>query len=113
MEGVCRGAAEGGGLSVGLLPDALSEANPYVSIPLVTGLGEVRNVAVVSAGEAVISIGRAYGTLSELGFAMRQGKRVVGLFTWRVEDENGVPAALVRVSTPLEAVTAALEGLPE
>ena len=113
MEGVCRGAAEGGGLSVGLLPDALSEANPYVSIPLVTGLGEVRNVAVVSAGEAVISIGGAYGTLSELGFAMRQGKRVVGLFTWHVEDENGKPAALVRVSTPLEAVTAALEGLPE
>jgi uncharacterized protein (TIGR00725 family) len=113
MEGVCRGAAEGGGISVGLLPAALAEANPYVSIPLVTGLGEARNVAVVSAGEAVISIGGAYGTLSELGFAMRQGKRVVGLFTWRVEDENGAPAALVRVSTPLDAVTAALENPAE
>jgi uncharacterized protein (TIGR00725 family) len=113
MEGVCRGAGEAGGISVGLLPDALSEANPYVTIPLVTGLGEVRNVAVVSAGQAVISIGGAYGTLSELGFAMRQGKRVVGLNTWRVEDENGKPAALARVSTPIEAVTAALEGLSE
>jgi uncharacterized protein (TIGR00725 family) len=114
MEGVCRGVMEAGGISVGLLPATLSEANPYVSIPLVTGLGEARNVAVVSAGQAVISIGGAYGTLSELGFAMRQGKRVVGLNTWRIEDENGErPAALVRVSTPLEAVTAALEGLPE
>jgi uncharacterized protein (TIGR00725 family) len=113
MEGVCRGASEAGGISVGLLPNTLSEANPYVSIPLVTGLGEVRNVAVVSAGQAVISIGGAYGTLSELGFAMRQGKRVVGLNTWRIEDENGKPAALVCVSTPLDAVTAALEGLPE
>jgi uncharacterized protein (TIGR00725 family) len=111
MEGVCRGAAEGGGVSIGLLPDALSEANPYVSIPLVTGLGEVRNVAVVSAGHAVISIGGAYGTLSELGFAMRQGKRVVGLRTWRIQNEEGEPSAIVNAATPLEAVTAALEGL--
>jgi uncharacterized protein (TIGR00725 family) len=111
MEGVCLGVAEGGGVSVGLLPTSLSEANPYVSIPLVTGLGEVRNVAVVSAGQAVISIGGAYGTLSELGFAMRQGKPVVGLGTWQIRDEKGEPAAMVRVSTPLEAVTAALEGL--
>ena len=111
MEGACRGAAEGGGISIGLLPDALSEANPYVSIPLVTGLGEVRNVAVVSAGQAVISIGGAYGTLSELGFAMRQGKRVVGLRTWQIRDEKNGPAAMVYAATPLEAVTVALEGL--
>jgi uncharacterized protein (TIGR00725 family) len=112
MEGVCRGAAEKGGVSVGLLPAALSEANPYVSIPLVTGLGEARNLAVVSAGQAVISIGGAYGTLSELGFAMRQGKRVVGLHTWRIQDEKGELPAMVFAATPLEAVTAALEGLP-
>jgi uncharacterized protein (TIGR00725 family) len=109
MEGVCRGAAERGGISIGLLPDALSEANPYVSIPLVTGLGEVRNVAVASAGQAVISIGGAYGTLSELGFAMRQGKRVVGLRTWRIQTEKGEPSAMAYAATPLEAVTAALE----
>jgi uncharacterized protein (TIGR00725 family) len=112
MEGVCRGASEKGGISVGLLPDALSEANPYVSIPLVTGLGEARNVAVVSAGQAVISIGGAYGTLSELGFAMRQGKRVVGLHTWQIRDEKGELPAMTCAATPLEAVTAALEGLP-
>jgi uncharacterized protein (TIGR00725 family) len=112
MEGVCRGVDEGGGVSIGLLPTALSEANPCVTIPLVTGLGELRNVAVASAGQAVISIGGAYGTLSELGFAMRQGKRVVGLGTWQIRDEKGDPAAMVRVTTPLEAVTAALEDLP-
>ncbi|MDR2180555.1 MAG: TIGR00725 family protein [Synergistaceae bacterium] len=111
MEGVCRGVAERGGISVGLLPSSLSEANPYVSIPLVTGLGEVRNVAVVSAGQAVISIGGAYGTLSELGFAMRQGKPVVGLRTWQIRDEKGEPSAVVCAATPLEAVTAALEGI--
>jgi uncharacterized protein (TIGR00725 family) len=112
MEGVCRGVAEAGGVSIGLLPTSLSEANPCVTIPLVTGLGEVRNVAVVSAGQAVIAIGGAYGTLSELGFAMRQGKRVVGLDTWRIRDEKGEPAALLCASTPLEAVTAALDGIP-
>ena len=114
MEGGCLGVREGGGLSIGLLPgsrDARGEANPYVDLPLATGLGEVRNVAVVSAGCAVISIGGAYGTLSELGFAMRQGKRVVGLDTWRIRDEKDQPAAMLEAHTPLEAVELALEEL--
>ena len=81
MEGVCRGVREEGGTSVGLLPTSMEEANPYVDLPIVTGLGELRNMAVASAGSAVISIGGAYGTLTELGFALRQGKRVVGLQT--------------------------------
>ncbi|MDR1730468.1 MAG: TIGR00725 family protein [Synergistaceae bacterium] len=112
MEGVCRGVHEKGGLSIGLLPESLSEANPWVGIPLVTGLGEVRNVAVVSAGESIISIGGAYGTLSELGFAMRQGKRVIGLNTWEIRDEQGHKTSMLQVSSPEEAVAAALEEEP-
>ena len=42
MEGVCRGVREGGGTSVGLLPTSMEEANPYVDLPIVTGLGEDR-----------------------------------------------------------------------
>ena len=110
MEAVCRGVHEAGGLSVGLLPGAdKSEANPYVDIPLPTGLGEVRNFAVVSSSEALISIGGAYGTLSELGFALRQGKRVVGLKTWRIKNELGEDVPMIEAATPKEAVERVLE----
>ncbi|MDO4786250.1 MAG: TIGR00725 family protein [Fretibacterium sp.] len=108
MEGVCRGVREGGGTSVGLLPTSIEEANPYVDLPIVTGLGELRNMAVASAGAALISIGGAYGTLTELGFALRQGKRVVGLRTWALRDEEGRPTPMLTAGSPEEAVDLAL-----
>lgn len=108
MEGVCRGVREGGGISVGLLPTSIEEANPYVDLPIVTGLGELRNMAVASAGAALISIGGAYGTLTELGFALRQGKRVVGLRTWALRDEEGRPTPMLTAGSPEEAVDLAL-----
>lgn len=108
MEGVCRGVRERGGTSVGLLPTSIEEANPYVDLPIVTGLGELRNMAVASAGAALISIGGAYGTLTELGFALRQGKRVVGLRTWALRDEEGRPTPMLTAGSPEEAVDLAL-----
>jgi hypothetical protein len=109
MEGVCRGVSEEGGISVGLLPEGKEQANPYVTIPLPTGLGEVRNVAVVSAGEAVISIGGAFGTLSEIGFALKQGKPVIALNSWEVRENAGAEPLLLSASTPEEVVALALE----
>jgi hypothetical protein len=109
MEGVCRGVSEEGGISVGLLPGGAEEANPYVSIPIPTGLGEVRNFAVASAGEAVISIGGAYGTLTEIGFALRAGKPVIGLKTWHISEEGGQENPVIQAATPEDAVLAALE----
>lgn len=108
MEGVCRGVAEEGGISVGLLPGSADEANPYVTIPLSTGLGEVRNVAVVSSGEAIISIGGAFGTLSEIGFALKSGKPVIALKTWRVCENGETESPLLQASTPEDAVSLAL-----
>jgi uncharacterized protein (TIGR00725 family) len=109
MEGVCRGASEAGGISVGLLPGEIREANPYVTIPLQTGLGEVRNFAVASAGEAVISIGGAFGTLSEIGFALRSGKPVIALNSWHVSEDGESPSPMIEASTAEEAVRIALE----
>ena len=109
MEGVCRGASEEGGTSVGLLPGGMEEANPYVTIAIPTGLGEVRNFAVASAGEAVISIGGAYGTLSEIGFALRTGKPVVALRSWQISEEDGSDNPMIQAWSPEEAVRAALE----
>jgi uncharacterized protein (TIGR00725 family) len=115
MEGVCRGVREAGGISVGILPTNRGEANPYVTIPVTTGIGEARNVVVVSSGDAVISIGGGPGTLSEIGLALKIGKPVVFLSTWDPVDECGVSAAAHTAADPAEAVSLAfrLAGEPE
>jgi uncharacterized protein (TIGR00725 family) len=87
---------------VGLLPGLdRRDANPYVDVAVTTGLGEARNALVVRAADALIAVGGGYGTLSELGLALRTGKRVVGLGTWEID---GIEPA----SSPEEAVEAVL-----
>lgn len=80
MEAVAKGAKANGGTTVGILPGADAEAaNPYIDIPLATGLGEMRNFLIVRAAQALIAIGGGIGTLSEIALAQRIGRPVVGL----------------------------------
>ncbi len=111
MAAACRGAKSAGGLTVGILPGVSPEdANRWVDVAIPTGMGEARNVLVVSSGDAVIAIGGEYGTFSEIGFALKMGKRVVGLSTWRF-CRDGIPAAgVIYASSPSEAVRLALGG---
>ncbi len=109
MEAACRGAKRAGGLTVGILPGTdPGEANPYVDLPIVTGMGEARNVIIVRTAHVVIAIGGSYGTLSELGHALGLGKPVIGLGTWHVERAGHPPAPIHRASTPDEAVALTL-----
>jgi uncharacterized protein (TIGR00725 family) len=105
MEAASRGAREEGGLVLGILPGSSpADANPWIDVPLATGLGYTRNALVVMNADAVIAVDGEYGTLSEIAYGLIQGKKVVGLGTW---DVRGVIAA----ATPEEAVRLALEGL--
>jgi uncharacterized protein (TIGR00725 family) len=80
MEAVCRGSAAQGGVSIGLLPEAdPALANPYVTVPLATGIGEARNALVARAALCLVAIGDSYGTLSEVALGLQFGKRVFGL----------------------------------
>jgi uncharacterized protein (TIGR00725 family) len=91
MEAACRGARSEGGTAVGILPGPdRGAANPHVSVAVATGLGEARNALVVRAADALIAVGGAYGTLSEIALALKAGKPVIGLGTWEIE---GVAAA--------------------
>jgi uncharacterized protein (TIGR00725 family) len=102
MEAACRGAKDAGGTTVGLLPGLdRRDANPYVDVAVLTGLGEARNALVVRTADALVAVGGGYGTLAEIGLALRTGKRVVGLWTWEID---GIEA----VSSPEEAVEAVL-----
>lgn len=99
MEGACRGAKDEGGLTVGVLPGTShSEANPYVDIPIVTGMGHARNVIVVRSSRVIIAISGSFGTLSEIAIALKIGVPIVGLRTWEVSDE------IRKAATPQEAV---------
>ena len=109
MEAACRGASAEGGLTIGILPgDSRQTANPYVHIPVVTNLGEARNVIVVKSAEAVIAIGGGYGTLSEIGHALRNGIPVVGLNTWSLSRNDRPDNLIVLANNPVDAVNKAL-----
>ena len=106
MEAAARGAAGAGGVVVGILPAAsAAEGNPYLTIPLPTGMGEARNVLIVRSAEAIIAVGGGYGTLSEVGHALKLEVPVVGLETWTLS-RPGAPEAdpIRRAKDALEAV---------
>ncbi len=109
MEAVCRGAKSRGGLTVGILPgESPDMANPWVDIPVVTAMGEARNVAVVKSAQAVIAIGGGYGTLSEIAYALKSNIAVIGLNTWSLALDDQVLDAVIRVCNPTEAVDEAV-----
>lgn len=99
MEAASRGAKSRRGVTIGVLPGTeVSDANGWVDLALPTGLGELRNGLVARMGLALVAVGAGHGTLTELGFALRLGRPVVGLGTWAV---HGVEA----VNTPADAVS--------
>lgn len=86
MEGVSRGAFENGGITVGILPTKdPSDANPYITIPVPTGIGYARNVIVVQSSQIVIAVDGKMGTLSEIAIALKLGIPVIGYKTWDVD----------------------------
>jgi len=113
MEAAARGAKEAGGITVGILPgESDSEANPYIDIPIVTGMGQARNAINVLTSQAVIAVAGAYGTLSEIALARVAGIPVIGLETWSPTDPDGRTAPGVTVAAnPEEAVQMALRAI--
>jgi len=109
MEAACKGASLEGGTTIGILPgDRSQTANPYVQIPIVTGLGEARNVIVVKSAQAVIAIGGSYGTLSEISHALQSGIPVIGLNTWSLSRNGQQDKSIIPAQSPTEAVDKAL-----
>jgi uncharacterized protein (TIGR00725 family) len=109
MEAVCHGAKSKGGLTVGVLPgEDSSMANPYVDIPIVTGVGYARNMAVVKSAGAVIAIGGNYGTLSEIAYALKRDIPLIGLNTWSLSRNGQEDGSIIRVDSAAEAVDKAI-----
>ncbi|NPA15099.1 MAG: TIGR00725 family protein [Deferribacteres bacterium] len=85
MEAAARGAKEAGGLTIGVIPGySKSDANPYIDVPIATGLGHARNVIIAATSDALVAVGGEYGTLSEIAFSLKMGKPVISLFSWDI-----------------------------
>lgn len=98
MMAVAKGVESEGGLSVGILPgDDRAEANPYITIPIATGLGYTRNTIVSGCADAVIALPGEYGTLSEISFALNMKKPVIGIGSWKIK-------GMIQVKNAREAV---------
>jgi uncharacterized protein (TIGR00725 family) len=110
MESACKGAFEFGGMTIGILPGTdKADANPYVKIPIPTGLGYARNAIIAQTCDAYIAIGGAYGTLSEIAMALNNGKKVISLGSWDLEKAGPVDATFfIQATTPQDAVEIAM-----
>lgn len=109
MAAACRGARAGGGLTVGILPGPDREsANADVEVAIPTAMGEARNALVVGMADAVVAVGGAYGTLSEIALALRAGRPVVGIDTWELRRHGAIDPGVVVAHDPVEAVATAL-----
>jgi uncharacterized protein (TIGR00725 family) len=80
MEAAARGAAQAGGLVIGILPSAdWLSANDHVHVPVATGLGEARNAIIASACFALVAVGAGHGTLSEMALGLKMGRLVIAM----------------------------------
>ena len=110
MDGVMRAAAEGckqaGGISLGIIPGVdKNAANEFHDYIIATGFGEARNLVIIRTADAVIALPGKYGTLSEIGFALKMNKPVISLGSWDVGTD------ISSAETPKEAVQLALKAI--
>ena len=107
MEAVARAAREAGTDVIGILPGAeLGDANPYCTHVVAATTGIARNLAVVASADAVIAVGGAWGTLSEIAHARQLGRRVIALDSWEVQ-----PASELAGGTGITVASAAAEAV--
>lgn len=104
MEGAARGAHEGGGTAIGILPgDSASEANEFVDVVIPTGMGEARNILVIRTADAVIAFPGKYGTLTEMAFARLFEKPLISVQAWKFGEE------VTQLEDPIEAAKLAMK----
>ncbi|HEY5501965.1 MAG TPA: TIGR00725 family protein [Candidatus Anoxymicrobiaceae bacterium] len=112
MDAAARGASVAGGMVIGILPDEdRRRASRWLTVSIPTGMGQARNALVAGSGDAVIAVGGGYGTLSEIGFALKLGKPVIGLKTWELDGRGARPGGMLKASSPRDAVDMAEQHL--
>ncbi|MFZ3062778.1 MAG: TIGR00725 family protein [Actinomycetota bacterium] len=110
MNAAAQGAREAGGLTVGILPsETRTGASKFIDVAIPSGLGEARNALIARAADVVIAIGGGYGTLSEIGLALKMGKPVIGLGTWEIGHGGQRDPGIIVAGTPQTAIEKAFQ----
>ena len=112
MAAVSEGAKSAGGLVIGIMPGSDSTESPpnkWVDIPIYTGMSDGRNSINAKSSDVVIAIAGSFGTLSEIGLALKNGKQVIALNSWRLSREGCALQRYIQVSSPEQAVKTAFE----
>lgn len=105
MEHAARGAQAAGGLTIGLLPsEDPDDANAYIDIAIVTGLGRGRNAILAQTADGVVALGGGLGTLSEIALALRNGRPTIGIKTWRFDRDGRTEPELPVAANVTEAL---------
>jgi uncharacterized protein (TIGR00725 family) len=104
MEAAACGAKQEGGVTLGILPGAKrEEANLWIDITVVSGMGHARNALIAQSSDALIAVSGEYGTLSEIALGLKMGKPVIVLEPgWKIK-------GVYRAKTPEEAVELAFK----
>ena len=99
MEAAAFGAKQEGGVTLGILSGTIrEEANPWIDIAVLSGMGHARNALIAQSSDAVIAVDGEYGTLSEIALSLKMGKPVVILESkWEIEGTH-------RAKSPEDAV---------
>ena len=106
MASASKGAKEANGLVIGILPTLEREsANPYVDIPIVTGLSQARNLIIARTCDCAIAINGKYGTLSEIAYCLMYDVPVIGIDTWKID------APIVEAKNAVEAIELAFKAI--
>jgi len=108
MSAASKGAKEANGLVIGILPTADKEsANPYVDIPIVTGLNQARNFIIARTCDCAIAVNGRFGTLSEIAYCLMYDIPVIGIDTWQID------APIAVAETAQQAVDLAFKAVEE
>ena len=110
MTAASKGAKEAGGTTVGILPGTqeTSPPNSFVDIAIYTGMGEARNAVNVKSCDAAIAIGGEYGTLSEIGLALKSNCPIILLKSWSLLSPGNNMQDWQVAEDPVEAVEMAI-----
>jgi uncharacterized protein (TIGR00725 family) len=107
MDASAQGAADQGGITVGILPDETdAQVSEHIQIPILTGMGSARNVINVLSSHVVVACPGGTGTISEIALALKYGKTVILLNfdTGDIFDSYRRSGRLLKVESPAVAV---------
>jgi uncharacterized protein (TIGR00725 family) len=91
MEAASRGAKDGGGFVIGIVPqDNKAAANEFCDAVVATGMGFARDFITAYSADAIVVVGGGAGTLIEITAAYQKGIPIVA-----VKGTGGVADRLV------------------